>query len=38
MGEEKSLEYFIDLYAENVRAIANKYFISDGSAEDLFQE
>ena len=38
MGEEKSLEYFIDLYRDNVRFIANKYFISDGSAEDLYQE
>ena len=38
VGEEKSLEYYIDLYKDNVRAIANKYYISDGSGDDLFQE
>ena len=36
--EEKNLEYYIDLYKDNVRAIANKYYISDGSDDDLFQE
>lgn len=38
MGEKKSLEFFIDLYKDNVRSIANKYYITDGSVEDLFQE
>ena len=38
MGEEKTLEYFIELYRDNIRAIASKYYISDGSDEDLFQE
>lgn len=38
MSEQKSLEQFISEYSDNVRAIAKKYYISDGSAEDLYQE
>ena len=36
--EEQLLEEVIKAYSEDVRIIAKKYFISDGSADDLYQE
>lgn len=36
--EDKKLEEIINEYSDIVRAIAKKYYISDGSEDDLFQE
>lgn len=36
--EDKKLEEIIEDYSEIVRAIAKKYYISDGSEDDLYQE
>ena len=38
MEENQKLEEIIREYADDVRAIAKKYFISDGSIDDLYQE
>ena len=38
MKKELTIEDIIRDYSENVRAIAKKFYISDGSSEDLFQE
>lgn len=36
--DNQQLEKFIKLYAEDVRNIARKFYISDGSIDDLYQE
>ena len=36
--KDNLIEKIIREYSENVRAIAKKFYISDGSTEDLFQE
>lgn len=38
MKENKIIEDIIREYSDNVRAIAKKFYISDGSTDDLFQE
>lgn len=38
MEEKNLIESIIREYSEDVRAIARKYYISDGSDEDLYQE
>lgn len=38
MGKIKTIEDVIEEYSEDVRIIAKKFYISDGSTDDLFQE
>lgn len=38
MKKKLTIEDVIRDYSENIRAIAKKFYISDGSTEDLFQE
>jgi len=38
LKKELTIEDVIRDYSENIRAIAKKFYISDGSTEDLFQE
>lgn len=38
MGKKLSIEDVIINYSDNVKLIANKFFISDGSFDDLYQE
>ena len=38
MDKQQQIEDIIREYSENIRAIAKKYYISDGSEDDLYQE